>query len=410
MENQFTDSKSSYRFPIEQELSVSYLKENFWKCNFTSAEYPFQYWIILPNSVKPTSIETKEIKGIGLTIIGQYTRIDDSPYLEVSVAYEFCKYEMNASDWLQKKLYQMGEQIINYREIDGKSTGKYLDILTFKIMHSGEQVVSRFTCLKDYDKEKMGANYFCVKVSCLANDYDDLALTILQIATNWDLLNKSDWQMAESIIPFEFDFNEKILFYYPSSWEAGIENQSTPHKQRFIFRHDVMNLNKGILNMIVYPINLYEKPEKVFVSSIENFNNIEGTTINYQPIQELENTNPFIKTLYFSSGTIENMNENFYANLQSYIFNSNSNWFVMLMIGPKPNFENHFWEINKRMTEIIIESFNNLKFQKKEITQKKNNDEEITIEKPFRTHEGKNYTQEEWEKYEAEQWKKFKDK
>ena len=32
------------------------------------------------------------------------------------------------------------------------------------------------------------------------------------------------------------------------------------------------------------------------------------------------------------------------------------------------------------------------------------------IEKPFRTHEGKNYTQEEWEKYEAEQWKKFKDK
>lgn len=31
-------------------------------------------------------------------------------------------------------------------------------------------------------------------------------------------------------------------------------------------------------------------------------------------------------------------------------------------------------------------------------------------EKPFRTHEGKDYTQEEWGKYEAEKWKKFKDK
>lgn len=34
----------------------------------------------------------------------------------------------------------------------------------------------------------------------------------------------------------------------------------------------------------------------------------------------------------------------------------------------------------------------------------------VETDNPYRTFEGKDYTQEEWEKYEAEQWKKFKDK
>lgn len=403
MENQLLDTQASLRFPTQQNLSDSFLKDNFWKCNFTSTEDPLHYWIILPNSLKPTSLEKKEVKGLGLKIIGEYTRIDDSPYLEVTVAYEFCQYEMNASDWLQKKLYQMGEQIIEYREIKGKSTGKYLDILTYKKMPSGDQVISRFTCLKDYDKYNLGANYLCVKASCMMKDYNELADYMLQIATNWDLINKSDWQMAETLIPFDFELGERILFYYPTSWEVGVEKDS----QKIILKHDVKNENKGVKNLITYPIASQPNANLILDNYRANFKEIESLKFELDSLEEIQNINPFLKRVQHTSGTIENSLEKLTASIHIYIFQTNFNWYLLSNVGPRPNLENHFWEINNRASELILASFNNLNFQ---IAELKNLTQTTPTEKPFRTHEDKNYTQEEWERHEAEQWKKFKDK
>lgn len=70
---------------------------------------------------------------MGLTNIGCYLTTDSSPYLEVWAAYERCQWEMNASDWLFKKLTLMGEKILHQRIIDGPSgSGKFADVLTTK--------------------------------------------------------------------------------------------------------------------------------------------------------------------------------------------------------------------------------------------------------------------------------------
>ena len=138
--------------------------------------------------------------------------------LEVSVYYEHCWYEMNAADWLVKKLDLMGENILHYRKINGTSTGTYADILTSKKTNKGESVISRFSVLKDYDPDFSGANYFMAKASCFKEDYQGRMLDMLQITNNWDLINKTNWNMAENLQPFSFNFKQNnFTFYFPTS-------------------------------------------------------------------------------------------------------------------------------------------------------------------------------------------------
>ena len=43
--------------------------------------------------------------------IGFYVRVDDSPYIEIPVTYEaILYYDINWSDWLNKKLYLNGRK------------------------------------------------------------------------------------------------------------------------------------------------------------------------------------------------------------------------------------------------------------------------------------------------------------
>lgn len=167
------------------------------KCNYTTVESELAYWILLPKDVKPVQIEKQPIEGLDINNIGQYVSIDKTcPLLEVSVYYEHCWYEMNSADWLAKKLNLMGESILHYRKINGTSTGTYADILTEKTINKDESVISRFTVLKDYDPDFSGANYFMVKASCFKEDYQERMFDMLQITNNWDLINKTNWNMA----------------------------------------------------------------------------------------------------------------------------------------------------------------------------------------------------------------------
>jgi len=192
------DINNKEMFPIQQSYSKEEQIKRYWKCNYTTVESQLAYWILLPKDVKPVQIEKQPIEGLDINNIGQYVSIDKTcPMLEVSVYYEHCWYEMNSADWLAKKLHLMGENILHYRKINGISTGTYADILTTKIINNDKSIISRFTVLKDYDPNLSGANYFMVKASCFEEDYQKRMFDILQITNNWDLINKTNWNMAE---------------------------------------------------------------------------------------------------------------------------------------------------------------------------------------------------------------------
>ncbi|WP_338577529.1 hypothetical protein [Erwinia sp. E_sp_W01_1] len=113
------------------------------------------YWVILPEKVKPAGVEPVAFPDTGLTNIGRYFTSDSSPYLEVWAAYERCQCEMNASDWLFKKLSLMGEKVL-HRRLVGKTSeqGIVADVLTIKTHSSGDEVISRYTVQKDYNRVK----------------------------------------------------------------------------------------------------------------------------------------------------------------------------------------------------------------------------------------------------------------
>jgi len=351
------EKQITYSFPIRSVLEDDYLVSNFWKCLYTSAEESLQYWVILPNHVKPTKVTPIEISNVNLVNIGQYISIDDSPYLEIEVVTEYCEYEINASDWLWKKLAIIGEAVLDFREITGESTGKYLDVLTIKKTPGGEEIISRFTTIKDHDKNKNGANLFCIKATCFSKDYENLAGNIFHIVTNWDLIYKSDWQMAENILPFEYDFTEAIRFYIPVSWEIKYETKNTNTFSRFVFAHPIGSFNRGVINAFFYSIK-----ETVNVATIyeKSFNRMSKLTTDLTELTKIRSDNPAIKELWTLNGTIEYKSENYAACLFIYIIKTLNGWYYFESVGPKPNLQNYYFEINIRCIEIILQSFNNL--------------------------------------------------
>lgn len=360
-------NQPSYSFPVEQKLEPDFLTKNFWKCNYTSVKDELQYWVILPNNVQPTKLVPVPITAVNLTNIGQYTSIDDGPYLEVEVVTEHSQYDINGSDWLLKKIAIIGETILDFREIEGKSTGKYLDMLTIKKTAGGEEIISRFTVLKDHDRLKGGANLFCIKATCIAGDYEQLAYKILETVTNWELINKSDWQMAESLTPFQYEAAEAIAFYVPVSWQIKFEAGNTASFSRFVFSHEINSTNKGVINGF-----FYDNQNAKNVTSVhdQSFGRLAHLQHQLPALTESRSTNPAIIELWSASGSIERKEENFSAFLEVNIIRTANGWYYFETIGPKPNLENYYWEINKRCTEMILDSFNNLNFDKIKLSDK----------------------------------------
>ncbi len=401
------NKEKKYSFPIKQTYSKEFLKENFWKCLYTYSKKQLDYWVILPNNIQPVKLEPAYIEDLNLTTIGQYIRTDNSPYLEIQFAYEYFPYEMNASDWLKNKLAKMGEEILEERVINGKSTGYYLDCLCRKQLSENTVYISRYTVLKDYDIKKTGANYILIKVCCKEKEYEELALTILQVSTNWDLSNKSDWQMAELLNPFTYEFIEPINFFNPISWEIKANKNNNTQKSHFILEHTIDNKNKGIVNAFFYNLDTFHDHETVFNYNFNRYSKLENFISEIPTIIQIKShkiSNPSILQLLKTEGTIE-IENNFKAYIFIYLIKTLKGWYYFESIGPRPNFQNFYFEINKRTIELIVDSFNNLSFDKKGVQSLKPN---LLIEEHFyKIYKGKKYTKEEWEVFEQKEFEKY---
>lgn len=361
------DNKKS--FPLKQTYTQDEQKARYWKCNYTASELQLQYWLILPNDVKPTKIDEVKISDLGIKIIGKYSCVDKKlPYIEVNVAYEHIQYEINAADWLVKKLIMMGEQIIDYKKIYGRSTGTYVDVLTLKEMQDKTNVISRFTVRKDYDYKFAGANYMFVKVSCAEKDYESRALDLYQISNNWNFINLTKWNMAENLQSFKIQYHHNnIEFYYPISWELFMDSTEMNEKNipHFILRHNEQDKNMGVINLFLYPNYSAKTADEVYTKSIDRILCLKGLKheIESKKIDKDEIRNPKIKELWYVQGTIDYDKENLHASLMIYIMKIDCGWFYLESISSKPNLQNYNWESSKRCLELIVDSFGNLKFE-----------------------------------------------
>ena len=357
------EKAKKYPFPIEQTLSDKFCRENFWKCLYESASDNLHYWIILPNNVKP--IEVRPTKANNTTVIGQYIRLDDGPYLEVLVLYEYYEHEMNVSDWAEKKLYKMGEQLVDHRIIEGKSTGNYLDVLTSRKLNEEETVISRITTTKDSVGNGNGANYFMAIARCLENDYEELANTILQIVSNWDLTNRSQWQFGELLQKFSYPVEKKVEFYVPKSWDMRFEEESIHTDSPHFYISHIEGDNNGVINAYFYQSNVIKKYEDIVEMYFGRLEILDDDKIELKPFEVCKPNvfkNPVIHTLYQTTGTIINDEINFHAHIQIAVIKTSNGWYYFELVGSRHNLENDNWEINKRCLELIIKSFNNLNF------------------------------------------------
>lgn len=356
-------------FPIKSEFSKEYLMENFWKCNYTNIEEEYQYSIILPNNIRPIEIRKNVNKALSITEIGTYIKIDDSPYLEVSVAYEHLLCEINASDWLKKKLYLMGEGVINERIISSGYSGTYLDVLTVKKINGVEEVFSRYTTIKD-SSTKGGANYFLTKVSCSVNAYKEYENIIFHIASNWDLRYKSKWRLGEALKTFNYNIIGETFFYYPISWNVKLKKDTLSKSfLRFVFERINNGRNAGVINAFFYDINTTNSEYEILDKSFDRIKELSNYRVEISNLEKINNTEINLN-LYTASGFISSIDENFNSSLLIYIIQTKEGWYYFESVGSRPNLENYNWEINKRSIELIISSFNNPNFEKRRLLNK----------------------------------------
>ena len=361
-------------FPQEQTYSPEEQRQRYWKCKYTVGAQQLHYWLLLPNDVKPVNLVETTIEGLSMYCIGEYASVDeDKPRMEVAVCYEHCKYEMNAADWLVKKLDMMGEEVVKYKKVYGKSTGAYADVLTVKAV-DGRNVISRFTVLKDYDSYLGGGNYMMVKAACFEDDYEKRALDMLQVTHNWDLMNKTDWNMAENLQLFEGKegFSRKIKFYHPVSWKMFVNTNardSSGNCSQLMLRHDEAEKNVGVIVIRFLPDMAFRKPDAIYSAAVEHLVNSQDFKCKLEK-KDMDNfadsniKNPKIKPMWYIQGNIECQNAKAVRFLMAYVIkDERERYYYIESIGTRPNRQTYNWEASKRCLELVVNTFNNVEFK-----------------------------------------------
>ncbi|HHQ6725416.1 TPA: hypothetical protein ACSTNG_005279 [Serratia fonticola] len=348
----------NYTFPLEVTYPLEYQKENFWRCRYTSAENEsLHYKIIIPLYVKPVLVTPKNINELGVTMIGLYRTVAEKPYLEVAVAYEYIKNEMNASDWLYRVLDLMGETIIHRKEYFSES-GIYTDVLTQKI-YNDEKMISRFRVQKDSDMHMSGANFFMIKATCHSENYELLAEDVLQSISWLELINKNDWSMAESLKGVNSSFPTDFCFYYPNSWSLREAKDNVGNLKRYILSYE---LNGEDINMM----NLYfaVMDDDVTAQFIcDTLSRRLGRITNISALQ-LRNVSPALNSkvdeLWLVDTEVADKQSQQKGELKIYVGRINNLWFYFEMLSPLKGKDFYHWAINRRALSIIINSLNNM--------------------------------------------------
>ncbi|CZX16008.1 hypothetical protein [Enterobacter bugandensis] len=350
-------AEKQYFFPLEMKDQEKEIRENFWKCLYTSAEKEMlHYWLLLPQNVKPAELKPITFQEVGLTNIGRYIADDTGPYIEVWAAYEHCQWEMNASDWLINKLDLMGEKVLSQRIITHPSgSGKFADILSIKTMPSGDEVVSRYTVQKDYNPVNGGGNYFLLKTACASKDYNTIADTIFLIAINWDLLHRSNLMLSELLKTVSLSNKNDSGFKIPDSWLVNMLDDN-----RLVIEHTIGNVNHGVINFCLFRQAGYPAAQAIFDEATARFNRHDSAvSLTTSDIASIPNDiNPsFTGDLYSCTGEVVSAAENIRAYYDMRIFKMNDLWCYVEVVGPHRNHQDYYYEANKRCMEIILSTF-----------------------------------------------------
>ncbi|CCP04273.1 hypothetical protein BN439_3239 [Erwinia amylovora Ea644] len=351
--------KYGFDFPLKSPFTQEEVQQRFWKCLYTSADQQMlHYWVVLPHRVQPAELTPLNFPEVGLTNIGRYITNDESPYLEVWAAYQHCRWEMNASDWLFNRLDLMGEKVLHQRIIDNPSgSGSFADVLTLKTHGSGDEVISRYTVQKDYNPKDGGGNYFLLKASCAAHDYAALASDIFAIVVSWDLLHRSNLATAELLT--SVDVNKTSSFKIPASWKAkGIADN------RLVIEHTLNDINYGVLNICFYPKERYQSPNEVYRDSTARFHQQDnGITLDAREMEIVANevNEASSDVLYTCTGEIFSVTENMRAYYHMVIFKQADLWCYAELVGKHKNHKDYRYEENKRCLELFLSTIKMIK-------------------------------------------------
>ncbi|WP_414147502.1 hypothetical protein ACMGGR_18205 [Erwinia sp. BNK-24-b] len=345
------DIEVNYAFPVSSDLTKEEMQQHFWKCLYTSSEQEMlHYWVVLPKNIKPAELEPMAFPGTGLTNIGRYFTTDESPYLEVWVAYERCQWEMNASDWLFKKLALTGEKVLHRRLVgNAAENGIFADVLTVKTHSSGDEVISRFTVQKDYNRDKGGGNYFLLKASCASRDYAALANDIYFTVVSWDLLHRSNLPLAELLT--SVDLGGESAFKIPLSWHA-----KTIAENRIVVDHTIEGINYGVINFYFYSASECYSVENAFNKSTARFHqHDDSVTLVANELEDYPNDiNDRLGKITTCTGEVYSEKDKMRAFYQSYIFNYSGVWCYVELVGQHRTNKSYNFEANKRCVEIIL--------------------------------------------------------
>lgn len=341
----------NYAFPVAPVFTKEEMQQHFWKCLYTSApQEMLHYWVVLPKNIKPTELEPVTFPEVGLINIGRYFTTDASPYLEVWAAYERCDWEMNASDWLFKKLALMGEKVL-HRRLVGKASEKgiFADVLTIKTHSSGDKVISRYSVQKDYNRDRGGGNYFLLKASCASHDYATLANDIYFTVVNWDVLHRSNLALAELLT--SVNLGGESAFKIPVSWHA-----KTIAENRIIVDHTIDGINYGVINIYFYSASECHSAEEVFNKSTARFNQHEhSVSLVANELEEFTNDISInLGLIHTCTGEVYSDEEKMRGFYQTYVFNCSGVWCYVELLGQHRNNKNYNFEANKRCVEIIL--------------------------------------------------------
>ncbi len=216
---------------------------------------------------------------------------------------------------------------------------------------------------KKYDPSTKTAFIVAIKVSCSTNDYPELAEEIMAISTNWNFINKSEYQLAEDLKIFKDDKVKDLIFYYPSSWQLGKFITNEENLERFaIFNKNDEEESKGAINIFIYKEDKDENilVEKVLKRFIDN-----GIKVDITKLKEISDVNnDYIEKQWEASGGIEHKGSLHKGEIILKVLKIKKSFILLELVGINKKYNSYESARNKRALELIIQTLTSTSTQK----------------------------------------------
>lgn len=333
-----------FPFPTRVPFSKERVEAEYVRHTATRCPNPdFHFSLVLPREWQPVDVPAAPPQPEAASELALF-RPPGVGGVEIAVTGVLLDREVAPADWLDLLLEGTGHEVL--RERRGPTPGgDVLDALS-KWTADGATYLGRSFTLKDRDR------LFLLEARTSEGDYGRYANDFLMAIAGFQLLNPSDWPLAERLRSFSRREPSDVLLLYPESWTCSEDPTGGADAMNVSFNNVVGDRSAGQVNVLAVELSLELSPQGVVDRYLEEVRSSgvpagEVVLVPAQPVDGFVEAWEGETRAFVDGGEVE---------VRAFVGSRPDAWFLFAMLSPSRTTRADVWAINKRAFEVILQN------------------------------------------------------